>query len=173
VLTGLYTDRTAPVFRQPDSVIRVRLDGYTMDAQHETVLATAYTPDSYGIWEYFIKGTEPTEQSPYWSMPEPPRDVTLSRSGAAVVVRFTPPMSFVRYLLYRETADGYTTLLSSFEGADAAVFTDDVSLLSGTVSYYVIGVHPAITVEGTPLSSPASEKVSLFLYAPDSFLNTP
>ena len=173
VLQGLYAGRIAPTFRQPDSVVRVRLDGYTMDTQHETVLATSYTPDKYGIWEYFIRGTEPTEQSPYWSVPEPPKDLSLSRAGNLVTIRFTPPQSFIRYLLYRESVDGYATLLSAFEGADAAVYTDDVSLLSGAVSYYVIGVHPSITVEGTPLAGPASEKASLFLYAPDSFLNMP
>ncbi len=171
VLTGLYAGKTAPVFRQPDSVVRVRLDGYTMDTQHETVLATAYTPESYGVWEYFLKGTEPTEPSPYWSVPEPPDDLALSRSGSLVTVRFTPRQSYIRYLLYRESADGYATLLAVFEGAEAAVFTDDVSGLQGNLSYYVIPVHPGITVEGSPLAGPASEKASLFLYAPDSFLN--
>ena len=169
VLTGLYEGRTAPVFRQPDSVIRVRLDGYTMDAQHEAVLATAFTPENYGVWEYFIRGTEPTEQSAYWSVPEPPDDLTLQRAGDLVTVRFTPRKNFVRYLLYRETGDGYATLLAAFEGADAAVFTDDVSLLQGAVSYYVIGVHPRITVEGAPLAGPASPKASLFVYTPDLF----
>ncbi len=173
VLTGLYAGRTAPVFRQPDSVVRVRLDSYTMDTQHETVLATAYTPESYGIWEYFLRGTEPTEQSSYWSVPEPPEDLTLSRAAGFVTVRFTPRESYIRYLLYRESADGYATLLAAFEGADAALYTDDVSGLSGTVSYYVIGVHPQITVEGAPLAGPASKKASLFLYAPDSFLKSP
>ena len=173
VLTGLYAGKAAPVFTQPESVIRVRLDGYTMESQHETVLATVYTPERYGVWEYFLKGTEPTEQSPYWSVPEPPEDVTLSRAGSAVTVRFTPRETYIRYLLYRETADGYATLLAAFEGADAAVFTDDVTGLVGAVSYYVIGVHPGITVEGSPLAGPASQKASLFLYAPDSFLNTP
>ena len=171
VLTGLYEGKTAPVFRQPDSVVRVRLDGYIMDTQHETVLATAYTPESYGVWEYFLKGTEPTEPSPYWSVPEPPDDLALSRSGSLVTVRFTPRQSYIRYLLYRESADGYATLLAVFEGAEAAVFTDDVSDLQGALSYYVIPVHPGITVEGSPLAGPASEKASLFLYAPDSFLN--
>ncbi len=171
VLTGLYEGKTAPVFRQPDSVVRVRLDGYTMDTQHETVLATAYTPESYGVWEYFLKGTEPTEPSPYWSVPEPPDDLALSRSGSLVTVRFTPRQSYIRYLLYRESADGYATLLAVFEGEEAAVFTDDVSDLQGNLSYYVIPVHPGITVEGSPLAGPASEKASLFLYAPDSFLN--
>lgn len=171
VLTGLYEGKTAPVFRQPDSVVRVRLDGYTMDTQHETVLATTYTPESYGVWEYFLKGTEPTEPSPYWSVPEPPDDLALSRSGSLVTVRFTPRQSYIRYLLYRESADGYATLLAVFEGTEAAVFTDDVSALQGKLSYYVIPVHPGITVEGSPLAGPVSEKASLFLYAPDSFLN--
>lgn len=171
VLTGLYAGQTTPVFRQPDSVIRVRLDGYTMESQHETVLATAYTPESYGVWEYFLKGTEPTEPSPYWSVPEPPEDLSLLRAGDLVTVRFTPRESYIRYLLYRETGDGYAALLTTFEGADAAVFTDDVSALVGAVSYYVIPVHPGITVEGSPLAGPASQKASLFLYAPDSFLN--
>ena len=173
VLTGLYEGRTAPVFTQPESVVRVRLDGYTMESQHETVLATAYTPERYGVWEYFIRGTEPTEQSPYWSVPEPPEDVTLSRAGTTVTIRFTPKATYIRYLLYREGADGYATLLATFEGADAAVYTDDVSSLAGAVSYYVIGVHPHITVEGSPLVGPASPRASLFLYAPDSFLNMP
>ena len=171
VLTGLYDGKMAPVFRQPASVVRVRLDGYTMDTQHETVLATAYTPESYGVWEYFLKGTEPTEPSPYWSVPEPPNDLALSRSGSLVTIRFTPRQSYIRYLLYRESADGYATLLAVFEGAETAVFTDDVSDLQGALSYYVIPVHPGITVEGSPLAGPASEKASLFLYAPDSFLN--
>lgn len=172
VLTGLYANRTAPIFQQPDSVIRVRLDGYTMDQQHEAVLATAFTPERYGVWEYFLKGTEPTELSPYWSVPEPPTDLTLTRSGDLVTVRFTPKASYVRYLLYRETADGYATLLASFEGTDAPAFTDDVSALQGALSYYVIGVHPGITVEGSPLTGPASSRASLFLYAPDTFSNT-
>ena len=77
----------------------------------------------------------------------------------------------VLYFLYRETGDGYATLLAAFEGTDTAVFTDDVSLLQGAVSYYVIGVHPLITVEGAPLAGPASEKASLFLYAPAPLLN--
>lgn len=171
VLTGLYDGKMAPVFRQPASVVRVRLDGYTMDTQHETVLATAYTPESYGVWEFFLKGTEPTEPSPYWSVPEPPNDLALSRSGSLVTIRFTPRQSYIRYLLYRESADGYATLLAVFEGAETAVFTDDVSNLQGALSYYVIPVHPGITVEGSPLAGPASEKASLFLYAPDSFLN--
>ena len=167
VLTGLYAEKTAPAFSQPSTVIRVRLDGYTMDTQHEAVLATAYTPERYGIWEYFIEGTEPTEQSPYWSVPEPPEDLSLSKAGHLVTVRFTPKQSYIRYLLYRESADGYTTLLSSFEGVDGALFTDDVSDLTGAVAYYVIGVHPAITVEGSPLAGPASQKAALYLYAPD------
>ena len=173
VLTGLYEGKTTPAFQQPDSVVRVRLDSYTMDTQHETVLATAYTPESYGVWEYFIRGTEPTEQSPYWSVPEPPDDLTLTRAADHVTVRFTPRESYIRYLLYRETADGYATLLASFEGADAAVYTDDVSALSGQVSYYVLGVHPAIDLEGSPLVGPASEKASLYLFAPESFGEMP
>ena len=42
VLTGLYADRTAPVFHQPESVVRVRLDGYTMDAQHEAFACACF-----------------------------------------------------------------------------------------------------------------------------------
>jgi 1A family penicillin-binding protein len=171
VLSGLYAGRATPAFHQPDSVIRVRLDGYTMDTMHETVLATGYTPDNYGVWEYFLKGTEPRLPSPYWSVPEPPNDLDLTRTGEYVTIRFTPRQTYIRYLLYRETADGYATLLAAYEGTDEAVFTDDVSAMEGVVSYYVIPVHPGITVEGSPLAGPASEKASLFLYAPDSFLN--
>ena len=121
-----------------------------------------------------MKGTEPTEQSPYWSVPEPPEDLAVTRAGTLVSVRFTPKQDHVRYLLYRETADGYATLLATFEGTEAGVYTDDVSELPGMMlSYYVIPVHPMITVAGTPLVGPSSEKVSLFLYAPDYFLNAP
>ncbi len=174
VLTGLYKNKAAPVFRQPDTVVRVRLDGYTMDTQHETVLATGFTPERYGVWEYFLRGTEPTEPSPYWSVPEPPDDLTALPAGDLVTIRFTPRESYIRYLLYRETADGYATLLASFEGAETGIFTDDVSDLPGAlVSYYVIPVHPMIAVEGAPLAGSSSEKVSLFLYAPDSFSSRP
>ena len=123
------------------------------------------------MWEYFLKSTEPTDPSPFWSEPEPPTDLTLSRAGTMVTIRFTPRQSFIRYLLYRESEDGYATLLSVFEGVDQALYTDDVTDLVGKVSYYVIPVHPLITVEGTPLTGPASEKVPLFLYAPEYFAN--
>ena len=159
VLANLYANAPLPAFSQPDSVVKVRLDGYTMENRHEAVLATAYTPEQYGLWEYFLKGTEPKETSPFWSVPEPPADLSLTSAGDGVTLRFTPPAPYIRYLLYRETADGYTALLCAFEGADEAVYHDDLSALEGTVAYYVIPVHPQITVEGTSLAGPASKRV--------------
>ena len=160
VLEGLYLGKQAPTFTQPSSVISVRLDGYTMQERHEAVLATAFTPERYDLWEYFVRGTEPRQESTYWAEPEPPQDLQLSRVGTQVTLTFTPPTSYARYLLYKQDSNGYSRLLFTFEGDEAPRYTDSVALDRGFISYYVVPLHPMILINGSPLAGPASKAVS-------------
>lgn len=165
IFGALYKERTAPAFTQPPEVVRVRLDAYGLKQDHEAMLCTAMTPEKYGLWEYFIRGTEPQSSSPYWSNPLPPEDLTALRTGNLVQVRFTPRERFVRYLLYRENSAGYAVLLSSFSGGTAPItYTEDVSALSGELSYYVIPVTVPLGEEGTVLTGEASQKARIYLY---------
>lgn len=166
VFGGLYAGRRAPEFVQPPSVIRVQLDGYSLKNTHEATLCTAYTPEEYGLWEYFIRGTEPKEASPFWTMPEPPADMTALRVGDGVRICFTPLKSYVSYLLYRENAAGYAVLLGTFSGEQGPVtYVDDVRGLTGTVQYYVVPSTAAMGARGEALMGPASPRVSVALYA--------
>lgn len=161
----LYATRSAPDFPQPATVVRVRLDSYSLTEDHEARLCTAMTPDSYGVWEYFVKGTEPSELSPYWSTPEPPTDVRAIKTGSTVRVQFTPKETFVSYLLYRENSAGYAVLLSTFTGSTAPVtYVDDVAGQSGELSYYVIPVTAPLGTEDTQLVGESSPRATILLY---------
>lgn len=161
----LYATRSAPDFAQPSTVVRVRLDSYSLTEDHEARLCTAMTPDTYGVWEYFIQGTEPSEPSPYWSVPEPPADVRVLKTGNTVRVQFTPKETFVSYLLYRENGAGYAVLLSTFTGSIAPVtYVDDVTGQSGELSYYVIPVTAPLGEQDTQLVRESSPRSKILLY---------
>lgn len=165
IFGALYKDRPAPDFSQPATVVRVRLDSYSLHQDHEARLCTAMTPENYGVWEYFIKGTEPAEVSPYWSTPEPPTDVRALKTGNTVRVQFTPKETFVSYLLYRENSAGYAVLLSTFTGSTAPVtYVDDVTGQSGELSYYVIPVTAPLGADDTQLVGESSPRSKILLY---------
>lgn len=165
IFSALYADRPAPAFYRPPSVVQVRLDSFSLKQDHKARLCAAITPEQYGLWEYFIRGTEPRETSPYWTVPEPPKDVQAVKVGNTVRVQFTPPESFVHYLLYRENGAGYAVLLDTFTGSTAAVrYADDVSGLTGELRYYVIPVTAPLGEEETRLVGEASPAARILLY---------
>lgn len=57
VMTYAHKERNVANFEQPDSVVRIGIDRST------GLLPSASTPSSEIIYEYFVKGTEPTKES--------------------------------------------------------------------------------------------------------------
>lgn len=165
IFGSIYKDRSVPDFSQPSTVVRVRLDKYSLTEDHEARLCSNMTPESYGVWEYFVKGTEPDCISPYWTVPKAPQDVTAIKTGNVVRVQFTPEEAYVKYLLYRENSAGYAVLLATFTGGTAPVtYADDVSGLYGELRYYVVPTLPPLTEEAAPLTGERSNVVRLLVY---------
>ena len=66
----------------------------------------------------------------------------------------------MRYRLYREDADGFSVLLTTFESAGFPLtYRDPVDRLSGIVGYRVVPVHPALLYGGEPLCGAPSQTV--------------
>lgn len=159
VFSALYRDTAAPDFAVPDNVILAPLDGTTLNTEHIAVLASGLTPLEDTVFEYFVCGTEPKAVSDYWQIPEPPTDLAVTITGDTATVTFTPPSRYMRYRLYREDPQGFSILVTTVENALYPVTVEDsVSGLSGVYAYYVVPVHPKLSVNGEPLCGRASGK---------------
>ena len=158
VFSNLYRDRTPPCFAVPDGIVTVALDRTTLNREHAAVRATSLTPQSETVWEYFVKGTEPTDYSEYWQVPEPPSDLCVTLSNDTATITFTPPSRHMLYRVYRVDASGFAILLKTVENAGFAVTIEDpVGSLNGQIGYCVVPVHPALTKNGAALEGRPSE----------------
>ena len=159
IFSALYPSGGAPDFSVPDSVILVPLDRVTLRSEHLAVLTTGLTPASESVSEYFVRGTEPRSVSDYWQLPEPPVDLSVTLSGDAAEIAFTPPSRYMNYRLYREDAEGFSVLAATFEAPIYPVrYTDPVDRLHGAYAYYVVPVHPSLLSDGAPLCGRPSAK---------------
>ena len=170
VFSALYPNGNAPDFPVPDSVVRVSLDAATLRNEHVAVLAGSLTPDDQKTEEYFVRGTEPKTVTEYWQIPDPPTDLCVTLSDDSVEIAFAPPSRYMRYRLYRKDASGFTILLTTFENAAYTVrYTDSVADMSGLLSYYVVPVHPALSVDGACVCGRASGERIVYVYHPTRF----
>lgn len=164
IFSALYPDGGAPDFAVPDSVISVPLDAVTLRNEHIAVLAGSLTPQEQTVSEFFVRGTEPKEITEYWQIPEPPTDLSVTLADDTAEIAFTPPSRYMTYRLYRESEDGFAILLTTVENAAYPVrYADPVDRLNGLFSYYVIPVHPALSVNGEPLCGRASGKRMIYV----------
>jgi Membrane carboxypeptidase (penicillin-binding protein) len=159
VFTALYPDGNAPSFTVPESVVSVTLDAATLKSEHVAVLANGLTPKDMTFSEYFVRGTEPTETTAYWQIPDPPTDFTAVLTDDVTVITFTPPSRYMQYRLYREDSSGFSILLATFENAIYPVrYSDPVGSLNGDYAYYIVPVHPSLLADGEPLCGRSSGK---------------
>lgn len=164
VFSEAYALEAPPSFLIPSDVMRVRLDKTTLENTHVAVLAGLLTPESAQLWEYFLRGTEPKSITAYWQIPTAPDDLSAVPERGGVTVTFTPPSEAMQYRLYREDASGFSILLTTIGGSTFPVrYTDSLSAASGSVSYYVIPVHPRLQRGGEPLMGLPSKKVFVLL----------
>lgn len=66
IMTEISRGKENPDFKQPSSVVRVGIEKGT------GLLPSPHTPNEEIIYEYFVKGTEPTEVSEHYLKPETP-----------------------------------------------------------------------------------------------------
>ena len=158
-MTRSRPDGGAPDFAVPDSVTSVALDAVTLKNEHIAVLAGSLTPLRQTVNEYFVRGTEPKVVTDYWQIPDPPTDLTVTLIDDVAEITFTPPSRYMHYRLYREDASGFAILLTTAEDAAYTVhFSDPVESLDGDYAYFVVPVHPALSVNGAPVCGRPSGK---------------
>ncbi len=162
IFGGLYDGKEAPDFTMPSTVREYRIDRYTLDTEHTAVLAGALTPETEAYREVFVVGTEPRETSSYWSLPQPPALVTAKPVGQTVFVGFDTPGRYMLYRLYREDTDGRSVLLAECSGENGSVsFLDEGVKAGARYFYYVIPVHPRLTVMGQQLTGEVSMRIGV------------
>jgi membrane peptidoglycan carboxypeptidase len=164
IFIKLYEGKQAPDFVMPQGVKRIRLDGYTLEEEHEAVLATALTPEQNVVTEVFVEGTEPKTMSGYWVVPSPPMDVRCDFTAESMPrISFTPPDSFAAYRLYRRDEEGNNIIMYEFEGIAPATYVDNTAKFGKSYEYYVIPYHPDILIGGRAITGPASRSVKVVM----------
>ena len=161
VFETLYPDGDAPDFAMPEGVREYRLDSYTLDTEHVAVLANSLTPDQSSYSEVFVVGTEPETFTTYWMISVPPEELRAAVAGHSVMVYFDAPSRFCLYRLYRENADGISTMVGEFSGGEGSVSCTDENVPSGVYSYYVIPVHPQLEIDGERVVGQSSVRVQV------------
>lgn len=159
---SLYASSSAPDFTVPSGVREYRIDSHTLDNEHVAVLASALTPETESYAEVFVVGTEPREVSNYWQIPAPPDRITAVAGDGSALIYFETPGRYMLYRLYREDKDGKSVLVGEFSGEHGSVSYEDADVpKKGLYRYYVIPVHPRLTIDGQPVTGEASYRVSV------------
>lgn len=170
VFSRMYENRVPPSFVMPDDVVSVSLDTHSLNTDYLAVLASELTPPESIKYEYFLKGTEPTEVTSYWAIPLPPNDMKLIKSETEVNISFTPLAPYIEYRLYREDSSGYAVLVHSFFGSVLKQsYSDDTAGLIGAFRYYIVPAHPELTIGDIPLVGESTQKLAVWFYPEFSF----
>ncbi len=161
VFEQLYPNpESAPAFMQPDGVVEVALDAASLNQRQQIRLSNALTPDSQVAVEYFTKATVPNRSTDYWVVPAPPGGLSIAPSPyGKPEICFTPEDRLMLYRLYRMEGE-LRTVLGEFPGDNGEIrFTDQDTLYGHTYEYYVVPVHPELTISGEQVEGPPSHSV--------------
>lgn len=167
VFRFLYQSRRAPDYEMPPGIIEVKLDLHAMTEDHQAALASVLTPSSSIFKEIFVAGTEPTEESGYWAVPQRPQDFKITFSAAnEPLISFRAKESFAVYRLYRVDRSDNTVMLSEWDGDDSVVTFADTKAKSGqTYGYYVVAYHRELYVHSEQVSGPPTD--TIFIKVPE------
>lgn len=164
VFQHLYEGREKPNFQKPVGVLEVKLDGKALWEQNRVLLASALTPDEFVATEYFVRGTEPTEQSEYWAVPSAPYNFSVVlNEDEKPVVSFVPRDTFAAYIIMR-SAEGQTSAAvhQIQTGALDPVQWIDTQVTPGeSYQYFIIPVHPEMKLGGEPVQGPQTSVISI------------
>jgi 1A family penicillin-binding protein len=167
VFETMYKNKTAPTFQMPSTIVEAKIDLKALEDENRVMLAGSFTPEDKEKTEYFTQETVPTQYSTYWDVPEPPDDLTVTDSGNGYpLISFTPKNDDIVYkLMRRQPNSDYAFQIGEVKGKTETVSAIDYNIDIGvTYLYYVIPCHPELTLNGKPLTGPASGYVTF----PDS-----
>ncbi|HHY82356.1 MAG TPA: PBP1A family penicillin-binding protein [Clostridiales bacterium] len=170
VFEYLYRNKDTPNFQKPLGVNEVKLDGKALWEHNRVLLASALTPDDYVVKEYFKQGTEPTEQTDYWVVPNAPYNFSVTlNDDEKPVISFTPSNTFAAYNIMRTAGEqGSPILVQQIRtGAlDPVEWTDTQVNPGETYGYFIVPIHPEMKLEGEPVQGPQTSVIYIDIPAP-------
>ena len=177
IFDGIYDGETGPGFVQPGGIVQASIDALSLDSENTPLLASAFTPDDQILMEYFPKDSAPSDYSKYWSVPVPPDDLSVAHGdGGYPLISFTPPQDFAVYRIMRVDENNTEkektpTLIGEYPGDTSRISADDFTAeYEHTYTYYVVPVHPDITVDGELLSGVQSNSVRITLLSEEEYM---
>ena len=145
------------------SGVTEELDAKALE-QKRVLLASPLTPAEYVLTEYFARGTEPTEQSDYWVVPNAPHqfNVTLNKDDKPVI-SFVPQDTFAVYMIMKSVGGHSASAVQQIQtGALDPVEWIDTDVIPGeTYQYYIIPVHPEMKLDGAPVQGPQTNVITV------------
>lgn len=164
IFTWIYKDRKAKEFVMPSGVEVCDIDAYTLKKTQVATLATVLTPKKHIIREVFLKGTEPTKTSTYWTVPGPPKDFSVVLYEGYPRITFTPTLSHIVYTVFREDSEGNAVAIGHWTNLTTGVIYYDLDVMDGEAySYYVVPSHPGIQIDGQSAQGVYSNVVSVYV----------
>ena len=175
IFKKIYSVETAAKgYLPPTGIISTQIDGTSLK-HGDIYLATELTPKNAIKTEYFIKNTEPTEYSPYYSVPQA-CDIDIDVSSGIPIVSIIPNNTYTFYHLFK-VSNGEHQLLTTISGEKGEILSYCDTMAQGLVRYYVIPEHKYVkNKDGSTLLGKASNIVEAlidFTPSPDPTLNFP
>ncbi len=170
IFSGIYPDKSkAPEFSKPDGIVDIKLDRKTLEDDKRVALANAFTPPEYVYSEIFDENNIPNENSKYWSLPEPPDDLTVFAGQAGLPdITFTPKDKNILYRLIRKS-EGQSTIIGEFHGStEKATVFDSTAERSKTYYYSVIPVNLDVNIDGKALEGMESKSIMFTVQSLDA-----
>ena len=162
MFSKIYEKKEAPSFKKPSNVIRVNLDAWAMKNENKAVLASSLTPKTSVVSEFFVKGTQPNEESNYWQLPRGVKNfkVELNETNKPFIA-FEMQDDFATYRLYR-TSGETEVLLGEFSGKDNIASIQDNNVKAGReYTYFVVPFHSELYINGELVKGVESKHVSI------------
>lgn len=158
----IYKNGEAPVFTQPETVVKMDIDLLTLKNQGIISCATKDTPEIYKITDYFNKEYAPSLSSQYWAEPEPPEELEIHLNELRQpVISFTAKAPYVRYKLYRADAEQHLLIGELMGDMGQILSITDGTAPSGTLSYYILPEHNDAYRHGTALTGKISSMIKI------------
>jgi 1A family penicillin-binding protein len=161
----IYENKDKPKYEKPIGISEVKLDGKALKEQKRVLLATALTPKEYIVTEYFVKGTEPAQESDYWVIPNAPQDFRVALNEAdQPVISFVPGNSFAGYYIMRITGQEEKAVLVhqvQTGSLDPVEWTDTQVTPGETYGYFIIPYHPEMKLDGEAVQGPQTQILNI------------
>ncbi len=147
-------------FVQPESVVKLKIDGYSLKSTQETFLANENQSDTF--YEYYAKDNAPQITNSYWDKPQLPIDIRLQYNELRQAeISFSALNDFTEYYIIKKNQYG-EKIVSTLKGNknQKLIFVDD-EYFSGD-SYIIQPIHADILIDSKPLLGEKSREYTLY-----------